>query len=535
MDNSSEIIGKILYKAGCRSAFGIPGGEVLFLMEGLKKSGIEFVLAKHENCAGFMAEGGYHADRAPGILLATLGPGVANAVNVIANAYQDKIPLIFLTGCVDENESMKYTHQIFDHSELLKSITKCSIRIVDGEVDTAINKAIAIMYDGQPGPVHIDVPIGLSSIYQPEREITLNKSSSFSTPAKGEDLDTARRWFLESEKPLVIAGVDALNDSSEKKVAEFVRKYQIPIITTYKAKGILPEDDSLALGGEGLSSLADKHLLPLVKESDLKILAGYDPIEMRSGWCNPWNKSERVIEFSSVTNTHFVHQSSLSFVCNVGEGLRSLSEGITPKKIWKNEKPKKIRKKLKSIFSSNEFWGPATVIDVVRKYLPRDGVATVDSGAHRILLNQIWECYESRSLLQSTGLCTMGCAVPLAIGFKLKKLQCPVVAFVGDAGMEMVLGELATLRDLKLPILIIVFVDQSLALIELKQRKMKLINQGVEFGATDFPAIADALGGFGSWIENQEELHKSLQGVFERETFTLLACKIGEKAYDNRF
>ena len=92
-------------------------------MEGLKKSGIEFVLAKHENCAGFMAEGGYHADRAPGILLATLGPGVANAVNVIANAYQDKIPLIFLTGCVEENESMKYTHQIFDHSELLKSIT----------------------------------------------------------------------------------------------------------------------------------------------------------------------------------------------------------------------------------------------------------------------------------------------------------------------------------------------------------------------------------------------------------------------------
>ena len=215
--------------------------------------------------------------------------------------------------------------------------------------------------------------------------------------------------------------------------------------------------------------------------------------------------------------------------------MRSLSEGITPKKIWKNDKPKKIRKKFKSIFSSNEFWGPATVIDVVRKYLPRDGVATVDSGAHRILLNQIWECYESRSLLQSTGLCTMGCAVPLAIGFKLKKLQCPVVAFVGDAGMEMVLGELATLRDLKLPILIIVFVDQSLALIELKQRKMKLINQGVEFGATDFPAIADALGGFGSWIENQEELHKSLQGVFERETFTLLACKIGEKAYDNRF
>jgi len=535
MHNSSEIIGKILYKVGCRKAFGIPGGEVLFLMEGLKKSGIEFVLAKHENCAGFMAEGGYHADRAPGILLATLGPGVANAVNVLANAYQDKIPLIFLTGCVDENEALKYTHQIFDHSELLKSITKCSIKIVDGEVDIAINKAIAIMYDGQPGPVHIDVPIGLASIYQPKKEITLNKPSSSSSPAKGDDLDTARKWFMESVKPLVIAGVDALNDCSEKEVAEFVRKYQIPIITTYKAKGILPEDDLLALGGAGLSPLADEQLLPLVKNSDLKILAGYDPIEMRTGWCNPWDRSERVIEYSSVANTHFMHHSSLNFICNVGEGLKSLSDGITPKKIWKTEKPKKIRKKLKSVFTSSELWGPAAVIDVVRKFLPRSGVATVDSGAHRILLNQIWECYEASTLLQSTGLCTMGCAVPLAIGYKLKKLNCPVVAFVGDAGMEMVLGELATLRDLKLPILIIVFVDQSLALIELKQRKIKLINQGVEFGSTDFPAIAKALGGFGIWIENREDLHKNLQGVFERETFTLLACKIGEKAYDNRF
>ena len=83
----------------------------------------------------------------------------------------------------------------------------------------------------------------------------------------------------------------------------------------------------------------------------------------------------------------------------------------------------------------------------------------------------------------------------------------------------MVLGELATLRDLKLPIVIIVFVDKSLALIELKQRKIKLINQGVEFGSTDFPATAEALGGFGSWIENREDLHKSLKGAFERKTF----------------
>ena len=112
MANSAEIIGKRLYLAGCRRAFGIPGGEVLTLMAGLKNSGIEFVLTKHENCAGFMVEGGFHADGAPGILVATLGPGVANAVNVAANTFLDRVPFIFLTGCVDECEALTYTHQV---------------------------------------------------------------------------------------------------------------------------------------------------------------------------------------------------------------------------------------------------------------------------------------------------------------------------------------------------------------------------------------------------------------------------------------
>ena len=110
-----------------------------------------------------------------------------------------------------------------------------------------------------------------------------------------------------------------------------------------------------------------------------------------------------------------------------------------------------------------------------------------------------------------------------------------MVAFVGDAGLEMILGELTTLRDLKLPLVIVVFVDKSLALIELKQRKSGLPNLGVDFGATNFPAVAEALGGSGRWVSSRDELRDALDGVFERETFTLLACRIGKKPYDGRF
>ena len=522
-------------------------------MEGLKSSGIEFILTKYENCAGFMAEGGYHADGAPGILVATLGPGVANAVNVVANAFQDRVPMFFITGCVDEREAMTYTHQIIDHSELLKAVTKASIKIVDGAVDVAIDKAVAIALDGQPGPVHVDLPISVAVKSQPECAMIVRSTPSPAAPAEGADLETARRWLSEAQRPVMIAGVDVLNQNSEETVAEFVRDFKVPLITTYKAKGVIPEDHPLALGGAGLSPLADQHLLPLVQKSDLIILAGYDPIEMRTGWRNPWEQNrydncrEKVIKFCAVPNMHYMHQADLSFIGHVGEGLNTLRKGVFANPVWKNGEPEKVRNELKSIFSgtgtsgADEEWGPAVVIDVVRNALPRNGVATADSGAHRILLSQMWECYQPRGLLQSTALCTMGCAVPLAMGFQLaaQDRSAPdipaVVAFVGDAGMEMVLGELATLRDLKLPVVIVVFIDESLALIELKQRKSELPNLGVDFGATNFPAVTEALGGIGHWISSRDELIEALDGAFERETFTLLACRIGEKVYDGRF
>jgi acetolactate synthase-1/2/3 large subunit len=158
----------------------------------------------------------------------------------------------------------------------------------------------------------------------------------------------------------------------------------------------------------------------------------------------------------------------------------------------------------------------------------------VDSGAHRILLSQLWECFEPRGLLQSSGFCTMGCALPLAMGYKLARPERPVVVFTGDAGLEMVLGELATLRDLALPIVVVVFVDASLALIEMKQRRVGLPNLGVDFGATDFAGLAAAFGGQGVLVGDAVSLEVALRTALEHDRFTLLACSIDRKSYDGR-
>ena len=532
MPSTADIIAQRLYDAGCRHAFGIPGGEVLELMDGLKRAGMKFVLVKHENPGGFMAEGTHHFTEAPCVLLATVGPGVANAVNAIVNAYQDQVPLIYLTGCVDADVAQTYTHQVFDHCELLKSVTKATFTMADGAIDVIIDKAVAISMDGKPGPVHIDVPISLATKEQnipaPVRRVT----PAISGPVEGPELVAARTALEKAKRPLMIAGVEVLHKRAAKDVSDFCRKFNIPLLTTYKAKGVLAEDDPLALGGVGLSPKADEIIFPLVAESDLIILAGYDPIEMRSSWVNAWGPEKTVIEFSDGPNTHYVHQASISFVGHVGAGLNALSEGGQSREIWPDNRPSVVRAAHKKAFAGDGYWGAHAIVAAARRAMPRNTIAAVDTGAHRILLSQAWECYEPRGLMQSTALCTMGVAMPLALGRKLAEPERPVIAFCGDAGMEMILGDLATARDQKMAVPIVVFVDESLALIELKQRGSGYDNLGVDFGRTDFAAVANAMGGVGVTVTDEVSLEAELIKSQSRDTFTLIACPIERKAYD---
>ena len=534
MVSSADLIAGRLAEAGCRFAFGIPGGEVLAIMDALERAGIRVLLAKHENCAGFMGEGVHHLDLAPAILVATIGPGIANAVNVIANAFQDRVPMVVLTGCVSASERHSYTHQVFDHVKLAETITKAAFRVENGMAAILADKAVAIATEGRPGPVLLDIPIDVQTRGQSEAPWMPGAAAAPMAPAKSAALDRARARVAEARRPLMIAGLDVLTQKAESAVAAFCRRFRVPLITTYKAKGVLPEDDPLALGAAGLSPRADRQLLPLVAASDCILLAGYDPIEMRIGWRDPWPEGARAIDLPAVCDRHGMHRASLEFPGDVAAGLEALAGGAVPRETWPSKEPGAARVALRAESGLDEEWGPAAVVDALRKSLPRDAVVTTDSGAHRIVLSQLYECYQPRSLLQSSALCTMGCAVPLAIGRKLAEPERTVVATVGDAGVEMFLGELATIRDLKLAIPIVVFVDTQLGLIELKQRSSQLPNLAVEFGATDFPAVAKALGGEGAWVQGRETFAREIEAALCRETFTILAANIGPRSYDGR-
>ncbi|MEO3430638.1 thiamine pyrophosphate-binding protein [Pelagibius sp. CAU 1746] len=533
---AADLVARRLYEAGCRYAFGIPGGEVLTLVDALEAAGITFILAKHENAAGFMAEGVWQRTGAPGILVATVGPGVVNGVNVVANAEQDRVPFIVLTGCVDETAALTYTHQVLDHQQVLRPVTKASFRLTAEGADVIADKALAIATDPRAGPVHIDVPIAVAEQAVAPARLRRRPPAAPAAPAPGHELDRARLWLEDAKRPVMIVGLDALADDAGEEILAFCEIFSIPFVTTYKAKGIVSEEHPLCLGAAGLSPKADALLLPFVSQADLILCLGYDPIEMRAGWCEPWDpEAVHVIDIAAEPNRHYVHQAGINFVTHCGKALEALGHGAAPQATWELGEVEVLKGALAEAFPRDEAWGPAAVIDTCRRVLPKETVATCDTGAHRILLAQMWETYEPKTLLQSTGLCTMGCALPLAIGAQLAEPERPVIAFTGDAGLLMVAGELSTAAELASRVVVVVFVDSSLALIELKQRQRQMANAGVDFGSHDFAAIGRAFGGLGHTVTSRAELEEALDDALNAETFTVIAAMIGRQGYDGRF
>jgi acetolactate synthase I/II/III large subunit len=529
MTTGGDIIGRVMRDAGATHAFGIPGGEVLALIQGLNAADILFVLVKHENSGGFFAEGHWHVTGALPLLVATLGPGVANAVNVVANAMQDRVPLVFLTGCVEGALVGNFTHQVVDHQAMLRPVVKGTFRLERGKIAKVMREAIALATSGQPGPVHIDVPVDVAESPASEVQLSLAVATALPQPHSTQ-IDKALDVLKHSKRPLAIAGVDAVLEDAGSAITSFCKQHTIPLVTTYKGKGLMHEHDALCLGGAGLSPLADKTLMPLIAQSDCVLLLGYDPIEMRVGWRNPWSAEKPVIEIAPVIRDHGMHSVSVSLNGAIAPTLQALAHDHQRR--WEAQEPAHARAALKKNFAGPESWGPHAAFKVLRDIVPDQTVVTADSGAHRILLSQMWECRSPRTLLQSSGFCTMACAVPLAAGAKLGRPNVPVVCVVGDAGLEMAAGELATLRDLQLPVIICVLVDESLALIDLKQRKSQLPSIGVSFGKTDFAAVAQAYGGNGAQVSSASELKVELQKALARDRFSVIAIEIPNRAYD---
>lgn len=523
-----------------RFAFGVPGGEVLTMIDALRAADIRFVVARQESAAGFMAEGTQRVTGGVGLLVATIGPGVANTINVASHAQQARRPMIILTGCVDAADSGSYTHQVFDHQAVLRPLVKGSFRIAAQTAGEVIDRALLLAVEGSPGPVHVEIPVAVADEQVEASPIV----ETVLPPPRATAIGVLRDALKSAERPLLLGGLELLGGfeppgRGSDALHRIVQSYALPVLTTYEAKGVLDEHHSSSLGGVGLSPKADALALPLVREADVVVLAGYDPVEVRHGWRNPFHPDAMVIDCTRRAGQHGMHSASYVLQGDPASTLEALFEGLERNALW--PRAAEVRRRLADAFKPDATWGPSGIFGVLEELLAPETWLAVDTGAHRILLCQQWRFTHPGRLIQSNGTSTMACALPFAIGAKLAAPDEPVACIVGDGGFEMGLGDLGTLRDLGLSMPIFVIDDRSLALIEKKQRSRELTNVGVDFGAdgrdfpgTDYAAIAEAFGGHGVRVESLDALRRETEASLSREGFTLIHCPIDRRAYDGR-
>ncbi len=544
--NQADCIAQALAGAGVSLAFGVPGGEVLTLIEALGAAGIRFVTSRHENAGGFMAEGVFRVDGAPAVLVATLGPGVANAVNVAAHALQDAVPLIILGGAVARAERPAYSHQVIDHLALFASVTKACFELNPEELggDDLMAEALSVAQSDPPGSVYIDCAVdaveneagSLSGSKTLASQAEVGESRSLRSATKSADLELIRQRLENAERPLVLAGLHAMRPGVSQALASFAEAQHAFVMTSYKAKGLLSEDHANALGGVGLSPLADALVLPMLAASDFVLLLGYDPIEMRANWTHALPRNENLFELSDVpARPGLVYQPALR-VSDPAASLQFLASSPVKSRRWPQGEPIEAQSQLKKTFRSRQGWEPLALFEMAQSKLrDRDYMLCVDTGAHRILLAQSWRLAQPGRLLHSTGFCTMACALPLAIGAKLRAPERDLVVVVGDGGLDMGLGELCTLRDLGLSIVVIVIDDQSLALIDMKQKDRGFVRSGVDLGPCDYAGVATALGGHGQLVENVDDFAEAFDSGLKRSGFTLIHAPFAKGIYDGRF
>lgn len=533
MPKTADLIAQALKEEGVRYAFGIPGGEVLELLEAFRKAGIKFVLTKQELGAGFMADAAFQLTGRPGVLVATLGPGITNTATAVAHALLDRSAMLVVTGEIANSLKAVYTHQIIDQTSLLRPIVKWSTTIAACGAFEQVRKGIAIARTPMPGPVHFDLPTDVAGVQQEEGRGFAPKTVAASPTAA--ELAVVTSWLRRARRPLAFAGIGIQLDGAQGGFRGFIEKWRVPFIATYKAKGVVPEDHPLCIGATGLSPVVDGIHMAHVREADLIFTIGFDPVELRSDWMAPWDEKKRTVNIDLVPNTHHVFRSAIEYAGSIAGALGVLNASAPAKspRRWSNGELERYRAAIRDAIAHKPArgLGPYQVGVALREVMPRDTIAAIDTGSHRILLSHVWQAYEPRRLLQSTGLGSMGYALPAAISAKLQFPKRPVLAMTGEAGLDMVIGEMALLDEHKLPIVIVVFRDDTLSLIKLKQERMKLPETGVATGSPDYALLARAYGGTGIVVRSVPELRKAAQAALRSPRFTLIEARIDPAEY----
>jgi acetolactate synthase-1/2/3 large subunit len=526
--NVADLIVARLRDAGVRCLFGMPGGgSNLDLIEAAGDAGLPFVLASTETAGALAAAAQAEVTGRPGACLTTLGPGAASVVNGVASAFLDRVPLIVFTD--SHPASAVFAHQRLDQHALLAPVTKWSAVLTPENAARTIDEAIDVAMTPPEGPVHLECPGHFGS-----RIVDCGSSSrspdvqSAVPPSPSALVDLLSR----ARKPLLLVGLGARRCADAAAIQAFCGRCGVPAMVTYKAKGVVP-DHHPQFAGVFTNALIEQ---PLLAESDLLIGVGLDPVELIP---RPWKLEQPIISCGRwrVDDRHVPF--AFQLVTDVADAVQLIEERL-PASDWD---PVRIRgaveEQRRSMSAPAGALTAQRVVQVAAGRLAPNSRVTVDAGAHMFPATILWPVSSPTDMLISNGLSTMGFALPAAVGAALvdrdrrDRRDRPVVALTGDGGLLMCAAELLTAAREALPIIVIVFSDGSLSLIEVKQQQRQHRRAGVALGSVDWPALAASFGVTAARASSETELVRCVEQAIDASASgpCLIEARIDASSY----
>jgi acetolactate synthase I/II/III large subunit len=482
--NTADLIVATLKAAGIDRGFGIPSGNVLPLMEAMRKGGIAFVLTAHEGSAGFAADVSGRITGVPGLCIATLGPGATNLATGVGCAYLDRSPLIAITCNLNTDQLGRRIQMWIDHHALFAPITKATFRLEKGRITETLHEAIRIALSEPRGPVHLDLPEDVA--LAPVRETAAPAVAPAKIAAAADAaIERAGALIASAKRPIAVLGSSAMRVDDPNRLRGIIERHNLPFATTTMAKGMIDEDHPLAIGCiERACRQVQRRLL---HSADLIVGIGYDTIEVEyEAWIGDVPLLHVDIEPVDVAPTvKLVHQ----VTGDLDASLARLAATPAATNTWPAaalaDHRRAFQAALRPKSASESASAPASftahaAIDAVRRALPREGILSFDVGAHTHQIASQWTAHAPKSFQITNGWSSMGFGLPGAIAAKLGRPDLPVVCLIGDGCFQMTCGEVAVAKRLGLTLPIVVLDDKWLALIKVKQIRRQFPLYGTE-------------------------------------------------------
>jgi len=512
--NGAGLIVEALEREGVSLVAGIPGGANLPIYDALHGSRIRHILARHEQGAGFIAQGMARSTGTPGVCLATSGPGVTNLITAIADAKLDSVPLVAITGQVPSSMIGTDAFQEVDTYGMTINITKHNYLVKEAaHLPRIIAEAFHLARTGRPGPVLIDVP---KDVQLQEVEIEAWPEFSRRHGYLAMNAGTAEeiaRMINDAKRPLIYAGGGITAAGAADSLRHLAHRNSIPVTLTLMGLGAMSTDDPLYTGMVGMHGTPCTNYI--LDEIDLLIALGARFGDRAVGRVNEFCPQASIIHIDiDASEIDKIKRSSISAQADVKDALDRILPLVeeNDRNTWM-ERIEAIRKE-HPIFPavSGDPMNPLNVITRISASAAADAIITTDVGQHQMWVAQGYPFRSPRTLLTSGGLGTMGFGLPAAIGASLANPGRQVICISGDGSIQMNLQEMATLADLDLDVTVIIMNNQHLGLV--RQQQELFFNRNYiasRFDSKlDFAAIGRQFGIRGINLEDAMDPLKSL-------------------------